>query len=132
MSITDTGSNGKAGVKTLAIRLEPDLHAQLSLSAQLRDSTLTDEIRTAIEAHIALAKTAPELAAQADSVLEIIEREAIARRAAIATLFGIEPIEEAAPADDPAPVPTATATTPSTTSARGRGRKAEGQVVSGS
>jgi predicted DNA-binding protein len=127
MSITDTGSNVKAGVKTLAIRLEPDLHAQLSLIAQLRDSTLTDEIRTAIEAHIALAKTAPELAAQADSVLEIIEREAIARRAAIATLFGIEPFEEAAPADDPAPVPTASPTAP-----RGRGRKAEGQVVSSS
>ena len=124
MSITDTGSNAKASVKTLAIRLEPDLHAQLSLIAQLRDSTLTDEIRTAIEAHIALAKTAPELAAQADSVLETIEREAGTRRAAIATLFGNEPKDVAAPADDPAPVPTASATTPSTTSARGRGRKA--------
>jgi predicted transcriptional regulator len=136
MSITDTGSNTKASVKTLAIRLEPDLHAQLSLIAQLRDSTLTDEIRTAIEAHITLAKTAPELAAQAGSVLETIEREAIARRAAIATMFGNEPQEVAAPpADDPAPVPTetVTATTPSTTSARGRGRKAtDGQEVSDS
>jgi hypothetical protein len=33
-------------------------------------------------------KTAPELANRADSVLEEIEREATARRAAIATLFG--------------------------------------------
>lgn len=115
MSITDSGSAGKAGIKTLAIRLEPDLHAQLSLIAQLRGSTIADEIRTAIEAHITLARTAPELAAQATNVLDDIEREAVARRAAIATLFG----------DDQAP-------TPSTTSARGRGRKATGGPVTDS
>ena len=94
MSQPENGApTAKAGVKTLAIRLEPDLHAQLSLIAQLRASTITDEIRTAIEAHIALARTAPELAAQAGSVLEDIEREAVARRAAIATLFGSEQTE---------------------------------------
>lgn len=87
-SRTDSGSNGKAGVKTLAIRLEPDQHAHLSLIAQLRGSTITDEIRTAIEAHIALAKATPELAAGASDALEDIEREAALRRAAIATLFG--------------------------------------------
>jgi predicted DNA-binding protein len=86
MSIPD--SPGRGSVKTLAIRLEPDLHAQLSLVAQLRGSTITDEIRTAIEAHIAAVKTAPELAGKADAVLEEIEREAAARREAIATLFG--------------------------------------------
>lgn len=86
MSTMDTGS-GK-GVKTLAIRLEPDLHAQLSLIAQLRSSTITDEIRAAIEAHIATVKAAPELVGKADAALEEIEREAAARRDAIATLFG--------------------------------------------
>jgi predicted DNA-binding protein len=75
-------------VPTLAIRLEPDLHAQLSLIAQLRGNTITDEIRAAIEAHIASAKATPELAAQADGVLATIERDAQARREAIATLFG--------------------------------------------
>ena len=89
MSTMDSSSN--RGVKTLAIRLEPDLHAQLSLVAQLRGSTITDEIRTAIEAHIAAVKTAPELAGKADHVLEEIEREAAARREAIATLFGPAP-----------------------------------------
>ncbi len=89
MSIQDSGP-AKASVKTLAIRLEPDTHAQLSLIAQLRGHTITDEIRTAIEAHIASAKTAPELAAQAGSVLEEIERDAVARRQAISTLFGNE------------------------------------------
>ncbi len=128
MSNPDIGSIVvKAGVKTLAIRLEPDLHAQLSLIAQLRASTITDEIRTAIEAHIALAKTAPELAAQAGNVLEDIEREAVARRAAIATLFGTTPSRSDDVATDNAadldPAP----------NARSRGRKATGDTeVTGS
>ena len=88
MSMPDSGSNAKAGVKTLAIRLEPDTHAQLSLIAQLRGSTITDEIRSAIEAHIVAVKTSPDLAGRADSVLEAIEREAAARREAIGSLFG--------------------------------------------
>jgi hypothetical protein len=96
MSIPDSSSTGK-GVKTLAIRLEPDLHAQLSLIAQLRGSTITDEIRTAIEAHIAAVKASPDLAGRADSVLEDIEREAAARREAIATLFGSPEQEAPAP-----------------------------------
>lgn len=87
MSIPDTGST-KGSVKTLAIRLEPDLHQQLSLIAQLRGKTITDEIRQAIEAHIASLKTNPDLASQADSVLADIERDAAARREAISTLFG--------------------------------------------
>lgn len=95
MSTTDTGSNGRNGVKTLAIRLEPDLHARLSLIAQLRDNTITDEIRQAIEDHLAAVKTSPDLASRADSVLADIEREASARREAIATLFGTSQAPEA-------------------------------------
>ncbi len=83
----DSAPNG-GKVKTLAIRLEPDVHAQLSLIAQLRSSTITDEIRQAIDSHITAVKSAPELAAKADAVLDDIEREAAARREAIATLFG--------------------------------------------
>lgn len=90
MDITG-GTSKERGVKTLAIRLEPDLHAQLTLIAQLRDSTITDEIRTALAAHIALVKDQPELAARADDVLEAIEREAVTRREAISTLFGTTP-----------------------------------------
>lgn len=87
MSTTESGS-GKTGVKTLAIRLEPDLHAQLSIIAQLRDSTITDEIRSAIEAHISAIKDAPELQAKADAVLADIERDAANRKGAISTLLG--------------------------------------------
>lgn len=99
MSIPDNGTTGRGSVKTLAIRLEPELHAHLSLIAQLRGSTITDEIRSAIEAHIAAVKATPDLASKADSVLEDIEREAAARRDAIATLFG----SDQSSADSPAP-----------------------------
>jgi hypothetical protein len=98
MSIPDNGSTGRPGVKTLGIRLEPDLHAQLSLIAQLRETTITDEIKAALEAHVKAAKTLPELSGRADAVLADIERDASARRAAIATLFGTtEPAAAAEP-----------------------------------
>jgi predicted DNA-binding protein len=117
MSLTDNGSTGRPGVKTLAIRLEPDLHAQLSLIAQLRGHTITDEIKAALEAHIVSAKTMPELSGRAEAVLADIERDATARRAAIATLFGTT---EPAPAtDDPAVEPPA----PEAGGGRSRGRR---------
>ena len=77
-------------VKTLAIRLEPELHAQLSLLAQLQGSTITDEIRTAIENHIEAIRSGPELSSRAESALEEFEREMNVRREALATLFGNE------------------------------------------
>jgi predicted DNA-binding protein len=130
MSIQDSSSTGKAGVKTLAIRLEPETHAQLSLIAQLRGHTITDELKAAVDAHIAGVKQTPELAARAGSVLEDIEREALARRTAIATLFGDEQpalvttadASPAAPAPDAATATTATAEP----NARSRGRREGG------
>lgn len=122
MSVEDTGSTTKAGIKALAIRLDLDLHAQLSLIAQLRGATITDEIRKALEAHITAAKTAPELAAQAGTVLDDIERDALARRNAIATLFGETP---PAPAVEAADTSAATEPAPVTPS-RSRGSKAAG------
>lgn len=113
MSTPDNGSPGRSSVKTLAIRLEPDLHAQLGLIAQLRGSTITDEIRAAITAHIRALQADPDLAAQVQQVLEDIERQAAHRREAIATLFG---------SDQPAPP----------TSSRARGRKAAGEDSSAS
>jgi predicted transcriptional regulator len=74
-------------VKTLAIRLEDDLHAQLSMLAQLEELTVTDAIRQAIEDFIENKRHNPELTARADAVLADIERDAIARREAIAALF---------------------------------------------
>lgn len=75
------------GVKTLGIKLKPDVHAQLSFIAQLRDGTITDEIQFAIAEHVARAKNDPELASKAAEARAEIEREAAARQQAIATLF---------------------------------------------
>lgn len=86
-------------MKTIAIRLEDELHAQLSVLAQLQDTSLTDEIRQAIEAHLERTRNNPELANRAQAVLDDIERDAQARQAAIATLFG--------PADLPSVTPKA-------------------------
>jgi len=75
-------------VKTLAIRLDDELHAQLSVLAQLSGTSLTDEIRQAIEAHLEAMRANPDLSKRAKQVAEEIEQEAQARQAAIATLFG--------------------------------------------
>lgn len=75
-------------MKTLAIRLDDELHAQLSVLAQLSGTSLTDEIRQALEAHLKAKRSSPELSARAKQVSEEIEHEAQARQAAITTLFG--------------------------------------------
>ena len=75
-------------MKTLAIRLDDELHAQLSVLAQLSGTSLTDEIRQALEAHLKAKRTSPELSERAKAVSEEIEHEAQARQAAITTLFG--------------------------------------------
>jgi len=96
MSIEDTNGSGRGGsVKTLAIRLELDRHAQLTMIAQLRGNTITEELQLAVEAHIAAIKATPEFANQAEAVLAEIEREALARRSAISALFGSQPDGEA-------------------------------------
>ncbi len=86
----------RGGVKTLAIRLPDELHAQLALVAQLDGISLTDAIRQAIEALIERKRGQGDLAARAAEALEEIEREATARREAIRALFGPTVPSEAA------------------------------------
>ncbi|MBV9661873.1 MAG: hypothetical protein JO337_12025 [Acidimicrobiales bacterium] len=91
-------------MKTMAIRLEDDLHAQLSLVASLEGQTVTDIIRSAVEAYISERKA--ELSSKADQALAEIEREAAARRDAISALFGgtnPDPDQPQAPGDQPEP-----------------------------
>jgi plasmid stability protein len=75
-------------MKTLAIRLDDELHAQLSVLAQLSGTSLTDEIRQALETHLKASRDNPELTKRAKAVSEEIEHVAQARQAAIATMFG--------------------------------------------
>jgi len=77
-------------MKTLAIRLEEDLHAQLGMIAKLEELTVTDAIRQAIEQWIEERRSNPELQARAEAVLADIDRDAAARRGAIAALLGDE------------------------------------------
>ena len=76
------------GVKTLGIRLPAELHAQFALVAQLDDLNLTDAILRAVELYVETKRAESDFAARAAAVLDEIEREAAARRAAIEGLFG--------------------------------------------
>ena len=75
-------------LKTLAVRIEEGLHAQLRFIAQLNGSTITEEIRKAIEHRIATAQDDPDLIARAQQARDEIEREAATRAAAIAGFLG--------------------------------------------
>jgi predicted DNA-binding protein len=75
-------------VKTLGVRIDEDLHAQLTFIAQLTGSTIADQIRHSIEARVKAAQEDPDLIARAEEVRAEIEREAQARQQAIAGLFG--------------------------------------------
>lgn len=77
-------------MKTLAIRLEEEQHAQLTMIAQLEGLTVTDAIRQSIDQWVNERKNNPQLKARAESILEEIEKEASTRRSAIAALLGEE------------------------------------------
>lgn len=75
-------------MKTLAIRLEDEQHARLTILAKLSGVSLTDTIREAMDARIAALAADPEIAAKAEALTAEIDREAAEQRDAIATLFG--------------------------------------------
>lgn len=74
-------------MKTMAIRLDDELHARLVVLAQLQNTSITDIIRRSIDDYIEAKRQDPSLAAQASDVLADIDRAAANRREAIATLF---------------------------------------------
>jgi hypothetical protein len=85
---TPTPSAPGRGVKTLAIRLGPEEHMQLAMIAQLKDSSIAEEIRQAIAAHVTAQRSAPELSEKAEAMLAEIERDASTRKDAVAALLG--------------------------------------------
>jgi hypothetical protein len=80
--------------KTLGVRIEEGLHAQLSFIAQLSGNTLADEIKGSIEARVRAAQDDPDLVARAEAVQAELQREAEARRQAIAGFFGRAAVSE--------------------------------------
>ena len=103
----------RGGVKTLAIRLPDELHAQLVLIASLEGQSLVDTIRQAISELIERKRGDGALAAQAAKALEEMEQEAQARRQALQALLG--PSGQQTPADRPS---------------QGRGRARRGESAS--
>lgn len=78
-------------MKTLAIRLEDEQHARLTIVAKLADISVTDAIRQAIENAIEELAANPEIAGRANDLQAAITREADEQRAAIEALFGTPP-----------------------------------------
>lgn len=95
-------------VRTVAVRVSPDFHAQLSMVAQVDGISLTDLMMAALEGHIASRREAPDFQAKAQAALA--EEEARMARTRAMLLGAV------------ADVPTSTAANsePSTT---GRGRR---------
>lgn len=83
-----TGSSSQ--MRTLAVRINDDLRAQLDVIAQLNGRSVTEEIRIALEAWIETSKSDPKVLQRAESVRADIEREAKTRQSAIEAIFGAE------------------------------------------
>ena len=89
MSTTDKAKD----YKTLAIRLNDDVHAQLQVIARLQETSIAAEIQQAIDAHLDAKRSDKELGSRAAAVLESIEAEAKQRQNAIASLFAEQPTD---------------------------------------
>ena len=75
-------------MKTLAIRLDDELHARLSMLSKLAGTSVTDTIRTAIEKHLDTLSSDPAITAKAEELRAEIEKDAAQQRDALAALIG--------------------------------------------
>jgi len=89
--------SGRCSVRTLAIRIEDELHAQLGMIAKLEDLSLTDALLQAIDQWIRERRNNPELQARAAAVIADLDREAATRRGAIEALLGDDITATASP-----------------------------------
>lgn len=74
-------------MKTLAIRLDDELHARVGLLSKLSGSTVTDTIRTAVEKHLESLASDPTITAKAKELTAEIDKEAALQRQALSALF---------------------------------------------
>ncbi|GAA3965322.1 DNA-binding protein [Nocardia cyriacigeorgica] len=74
-------------MKTLAVRLDDELHARIGMLSKLSGMTVTDTIRTAIEKHLDTLAGDPAITAKAEELRAEIEKEAAVQQQALAALF---------------------------------------------
>ena len=79
----------------MALKLPADVYAQLAILAQLRDTTIPDEIRAAITPYLASQRTA--MAEHAAKLRADIERRATQDLALLDSLFDNQPAVSDAP-----------------------------------
>lgn len=75
-------------MKTLAVRLDDELHARIGMLSKLSGMTVTDTIRTAIEKHLDTLASDPAITAKAEELRAEIEKEAELQQQALSALFG--------------------------------------------
>jgi hypothetical protein len=75
-------------MKTLAVRLDDETMDLLGAVSQLEGTSLVDQIRIAVTAHLERKVAGGELTTQAQAAIEAIDAEAAARKAAIGSLLG--------------------------------------------
>ncbi|GAA2387532.1 MULTISPECIES: DNA-binding protein [Gordonia] len=75
-------------MKTLAVRLDDELHARIGMLSKLSGMTVTDTIRTAIEKHLDTLANDPAITAKAEELRAEIEKDAELQRQALSALFG--------------------------------------------
>lgn len=74
--------------KTIAIRVPPELHQQLVLLAQLAGHPLAEEIRAAVDTHIARRSQEVDLAGEVEKALAELDQDTARRRKALQALQG--------------------------------------------
>jgi len=62
-------------VRTLAVRVSPDFHAQLSMVAQVDEVSLTDLMMTALQSHVAARRDAPDFKEKVQAALAEAEAQ---------------------------------------------------------
>jgi hypothetical protein len=68
-------------VRTLAVRVSPDYHAQLAMVAQVDEISLTDLMMRALDSYMAQRREAPDFQAKAQQALEEAEAQMARTRA---------------------------------------------------
>ncbi len=74
-------------MRTIAIRVEDEYHEVLTLLAKLSGRPLVEEVKEALDDHVARKRSETDLSAQAQVALDEIDKETAARRKALQGLL---------------------------------------------